>query len=363
MAEVTVTGAPASAPAGDEGGVDVPVNIEAIAAKHAAAIYKSAPAAPEAPAAVPAPAAAPAAPAPETPAAPAAQPTALAQAAAQAAATAVTPPAPTADEPTLRARQLAALSRMEEEARATKAAYEARLKELEQIPREPQAPSNLDDFRDMFLADPDAALAALGIDDRNTVAVQLMHKQLGADLPPELQNKIAQRRTEAELAAIKRKLEKREQDGQSAHQTAAYHARVEATDRELQSFTKSVPADMRFLAAEARENPDAVYQGLCTVAASHIKAGKFPSAREVAKALEDQLAADFARLSRAVGQAPTTPASQPAPTPPQPSTMGTLSDADTRGRLAGDEPSAEQVADPDYWIKRGEAKLRQLGYR
>lgn len=359
MSDNVVTG-----PAGvvEEAGQDVPVDVNAILAKYQGQLTS-----PAADAQIPAPDAVPSGGTPSSATSAVAQ--AASQVAAAPAAAETPPPAaePKAEEPTLRAKQLAAVARLEMEARQVKEQYEAKLRELESKPKEPEAPKlgSLDELRELFEIDPEAALAALKIQDKSGIATRLMYGVLGEDAPPELKKDMADRRRDAEVAAIKRKLEQREREGQDVHQKAVFAARVEATDRELQSFVQAIPADMRFLAAEARDNPAELYQGLCTVAATHIQAGKFPSAREVAQALENQLAADYARLSRAVtpaGQAASPPASQPAPAQSPPRAMETLSDADTRGRPGlGDQPTKEQLADPDYWTERAMAKLRALG--
>ena len=343
------------AEAADEGGVDVPVDTAAIIAKYAPSLTAD-PAAPP-----------PAAPAPETPA-----PTPVAQAAAQVAAAPVltppavdtppaTPPAPAPEEPTLRARQLANLARLEAEARQAKEQYEAKLKQLETGPAKPALPASMEELREQFEIDPDAALAALGFDDRSPIATRLMYKALGADAPPELQKEMEQRRINAELAVLKRKIEKRDKDAGDVHQQAVFAARIEATDRELSSFAHAVPTEMCFLAAQSRESPKEVYDALVQVATAHIKAGKFPSSRECAQAIEDQLAADYARLSKATQAAPP-PAPTPAPTQSPTRPMETLNDADTRARPGtGDQPTAEQLNDPEYWTNRALQKLKAMG--
>jgi hypothetical protein len=355
MSESVVTG-----PAGivEEAGQDVPVDVNAILAKYQAQLVQ--PDASVMPSAETVPSGGTQS--------SAAEPSTVAQAAAKVAAPVETPvPEAKPEEPTLRAKQLAALARVEMEARQAKEQYEAKLRELEQKPKEPAAPrvESLEELRELFEIDPDAALASLNITDKSSIAARLMYGALGEDAPAELKQDMANRRRDAELAAIKRKLEKRDIDGKDVQNKAVFAARVEATDRELSSFVQSVPADMRFLAAEARTNPAELYQGLCTIAATHIQAGKFPSAREVAQALETQLEADYARLSRAVTGTTTTatpPATQSAPVKSPPSTLETLSDADTRGRPGlGDQPTREQLEDPEYWVERAKSKLRALG--
>lgn len=345
-----ITGASGAAAVVDEPGQDIPVDVGAIVAK-----YQSQLTAPDPVASEQAPTEGIATPS-VTP--PAAEPPAPAAEAA--------PEQPKAEEPTLRARQLAALARIEAEARQAKEQYEAKLRELEQTPKEPavKPPASLDEFRELLELDPDAALASIGITDKDSVAVRLMYKALGAEAPPEVQADIEKRRTQAELAALRRKVEKQEQTSKEALQQAALAARADATDRELASFAKAVPSDFKFLAAEAAQNAKEVYDGLCTIAASQFNAtGQFPSARDVAQVLEKQLEADYARLSRAINGAPP-PAAQPAPAQSPPSTLETLSDADTRGRPGlGEQPSPEELADPEYWIRRATAKLTQLGYR
>lgn len=350
-----ITGASGAATAVDEGGVDVAVDVNAVIAK-----FQSQLTAQEA---TPSPEAVPDGSTPSS----AALPTPVAQAAAAAAAPAPETPAaetPKAEEPTLRARQLAALARIEEEARAAKAHYEELTRKLEQKPQEPavKPPASLDEFRELLELDPDAAFASIGVSDKNSVAVRLMYAALGEDAPPEVKAEIEKKRMQAELAALKRKVDKQDKGSQDALHQAAYAARVEATDRELSSFAQAVPSEFKFLAAEASQNAAEVYQGLCTIAASQIQAGKFLSAREAAQVLETQLAADYARLSRAVNPAPP-PTSQPAPAQSPPRTMETLSDADTRGRPGlSDQPTAQELTDPEYWVRKAEAKLKALGY-
>lgn len=337
MADVPVAGVAAA----DEGGAgtDVPVDTASIVAKYQASLYQAAPsvfdptpapaaAAPEAPAPAPAPVPAPAV---ETP--------------------------PAAEEPTLRARQLVALQKKEQELRE----WEERLKSTETKPAPRTA--SMDDFLEQFAIDPITALKGIGIDDTAGAATRILAMQLGDDAPPELRQQMALRKMEAELAAIKQRVSKRDEEVKDAPQKAVYAARVEATDRELRSFVSAVPAELKFLTAAAQDNADEVYQGLCTIAASHIRAGKFPSAREAAQALEDALAADYSRLSKAVTPAPA-PASPPAPIASPPRPPETLSDADTQGRPALGSPiTQEQMDDPQFWTNRAMDKLRALGLR
>lgn len=354
MSESVVTG-----PAGivEEAGQDAPVNVDAILAKYQGQLTTPV---------------ATTDPMPAADAVPSGGTPSSASAVAQAA-QALTTPAPAAppaaapvdDEPTLRAKQIAAIAKVEAEARLAKEQYEAKIRELEAKPKEPQGPKvdSLEDLRELFEIDPEAALAALKITDKSGIAARLMYGALGEDAPAELKRDMADRRRDAELAAMKRKLEQRDQKDGDVHHKAVFAARVEATDRELSGFAQAVPPEMRFLAAEARDNPAEVYQALCNVAATHVQAGKFPSAREVAQSIEDRLAADYARLSKAVsGTAASPPASTPAPAQSPPRTMETLNDADTRGRPGlGDQPTQEQLADPEYWVERAKAKMRALG--
>lgn len=342
--ETTPAPVPYTPPA-SEGGADPGVDLNAIIAKFQPQIAEVAKAAPAAIIA-----GGPASPAPEAPAAPAAD--------------AQTPaPVEHLDQPPLRAKQLAALARMEAEARALKDEYEAKLKSLEKPADKPVA-SSIEELRRLALIDPEAAVKALGIDDPSGFASQLFYGSLGEDAPPELKKEIADRRRDAELAALKQQIAKQQEDAREQLTRAQREAQVVATDRELSQFAKTVPPELTFLADQARSEPDAVYEGLCTIAASFIQAGRFPSARECAELFEQQLSADYERLSRAKASrtppAPPAPATAPAPqTPPSPT--GTLTDADTRGRAVVTTPADPES--PDAFLDKARAIAEAAGYR
>lgn len=290
-------------------------------------------------------------------------PSAASPAPAPAAAPAPPPDAPAPEVPALRARQLAALARMEAENRALKEQLESRLAELDQKPKAPTV-SSIDELRQLALTDPSALAQALGVPDVPGFAAQLLYGSLGDDAPPELKKELADRQRDAELAAIKAQLRQREQAEADTLKKAQQIARADATERELIAFAQAVPQDLPFLGEEARTDSNAVVEGMCHIAASFIRAGKYPSARECAQLLEEQLRSDYERLSRAVKTPPaaTAAASTPAPTQSPASPLGTLNDADTRGR----SPSSGQPADasdPRAFLERAAAVARGAGYR
>jgi hypothetical protein len=271
------------------------------------------------------------------------------------------PKAPEAEPPVLRARQLAALARMEAENRALKEQLEARLAELDQKPKAPVAAS-VEELQQLALTDPAALARALNIEDAPGFAAQLLYGALGDDAPPELKKELADKQRDAKLAALEARLRQRDQEADKTLQKAQQAARADATDRELFAFAKAVPEELPFLAEESRTNSEAVYEGMCHIAASFIGAGKYPSARECAQLFEDQLRSDYERLSRAV-KSPAAPAaaSTSAPSQSPASPLGTLNDADTRGRpLAGQPADAD---DPRAFLERARSVAQSAGYR
>jgi hypothetical protein len=190
---------------------------------------------------------------------------------------------PGEQEPSLTERQLAALSRKEQS-----------LLQREQALREQEARYQ------RLRQDPHAALTELGLSPGD-VAAKLLYKELGEDAPAELQAKFEQQSLRAEVEALKQKIEGKK-DPAPDSEGVAYQARLEALDNELGSVVKDIPADMPFLKALAEDDFTQAYETVCEVAANAIRGGQWPSARDVARRLEDALRSDWERFSKVAGK-------------------------------------------------------------
>jgi len=326
--------------AADGAGQDLPgFDVAAIIAKHSAQLLTSSE---PAPAETPPPAALPAA-QPAAPVADAGGTTLPEQKA----------PEPQKTEPQAEkvAKRLAALARQQAEAEAAKASVAEQVaKATEQAKAE---------LRDAFLRNPIKFIKDAGVpaDKVSRVATLLLGHELGDDAPAETKVQLKQLEQDMELESIKQTLKAKSEAEKEPKADPVIQYRLAETDRALSSFVDAVPAELPFLAAEAKEDPDGTYQALCAIYAPYARAGKWPDVREVARQLDTQLRSDYERLDRAAkaqqsASSTTTTTSVPQETPK------TLSDADLN-RRPNRQP--EGLLEADEYVQRAIAKAQQMG--
>lgn len=244
----------------------------------------------------------------------------------------------------LRAKQLEILTRREKEMRER----EVRLKEQEEKVLQYQKMAAI------ASKDPVAALKSLGITDLHFAAQQLLAEALGDDAPPDLLSKAKESRVERELRELREKLEQRELEAKKAPEEAIFQARVDAADREIQAFVKSPPAELKFLSKAYANDPEDTYNALCQIAAPLIQQGKWPSAIELGRMLDDQLKRNWEALRPeeivAAQSTKTAPESSPKP-------MTTLSEADKNQRP---DKNHEKLMSRDEYRKRALLKLKEF---
>lgn len=259
------------------------------------------------------------------------------------------PPEPAAEEPKaeeqpkeqpLSAKRLAALARKEAELAAARESIDKQVSDAVE-----KAKSEL---RESFLRNPLKFVRDTNVprERLGQVALLLQAEELGEDAPPEVRTQLQLLQMQAELEALKQPKEPKEQGENEP--TPEFRAQVAVTDREIQSVVKDVPSELPFLAEEAAEDPEGTYQALCAIAAPMIKAGQWPSAREIARALNDQLRSDYERLARAAQRSQSASSTQPSPSAKR-DTPTTLSDADVTPRASKGPPVLE---DTEEYIRR-----------
>ncbi len=336
-------------PAAGEAGADVAgFDIAAIIAKHEAGLFDGQAAADAAP----------------PPAAPAAPPAATV---ASTGGTTTPPPKPAdppadppqpSEEVPLKARQLAAYTRLEAGVRAR----EAKVKEDEA--RLTAAMAALDRGK------PEEFFKAIGYDEekQNAFVNQAWRSQLGDDAPPEVVQKAESSATNARLDRLEKMIEQALDPNRPQPQRATSGgfnaARAEALESELHAVVRSAPADLQYFALDAQEDPQGTLEALVntTAAVMHQRgpSGQWPTALEVARMLNDEVARDVARYSKA----PATPPPASNPTPPTqrvPSAPPTaLSDADINRRGDRGDPQG-LVTDAEYHRRAEDAANRYGG--
>ena len=306
----------------DAAGSDLPgFDVNAIIAKHAAALVIDKDVPP---------------PTTETPAAPpAAQPAATV---ADTGVTAETPPAEKAPEPkaedTLAAKRLAALARKEAELEAQKAALAAEKGDVsKQV--EAAVEKARTELADAFLKNPLKFVrdAKVPVDRLDKVATLLLGAQLGDDADPQTKIALKQLELEMELEGIKQKQEKPEPKTEK-EPPVEFQIRREMKDQEIANFTGEIPAsEFPFLSAEAKEDRPGVYRALCSIYMPYLNTGEWPSVQTVARQLETQLRSEYERLDRVVKAQQTASSTQPPPSAAREAPK-TLSDADLSRRPA-----------------------------
>lgn len=326
------TSAPAVDPYSGQDGADDTFDLSSVLAKYEGDQPVQEAGEPAAPSAEPPPAAAAPAPAAQAPAdlVPGRSP--LVQAAAQL--TGQQPPAeqPKAEDPVeLQARTLAILTRKQAEFDQARAQLDQRVADART--------AAIEEVKRLFVQNPRAFVRTVGLkpDQLGQVGTLFLGESLGDDAPDDVKQKLQMYELQSQLDAIKQDKEtQREQEGSKLPPHVI--ARAQAVEAEIEAFVEDVPAELRFLAHEAKDNPREALEALCQIAIplankAYREGGRWPTAREVARQLNDQLARDYERLSRAAGQAPAVPPARTTQAP-TPSTQAppTLSDADLTAR-------------------------------
>lgn len=217
--------------------------------------------------------------------------------------------------------------------------------------------SSLEALRARLREQPAAVLRELGMSDLGALAGQLWAEELGDAAPPEFRQKVNERVQASKQKEVEQRIAELEKKAQQAASEAAFQAKVQYLDREINEFRREVPQDLKFLKRLATASPDEAYQQMTYVAAHAVNNGQWPSAREIARALDDQLRAEWERLRPDDLPAPTQP---PATPEGQRKLTPTISSADTAE--TPDRTSAEGKLMPDdYYIQRGARIAQQLG--
>lgn len=281
--------------------------------------------------------------APPPPAAAAPPPAAPSQAPAAAA-----PPPPQApeqsEETQLRSRELVILARKQAELDQARA----------QLPKQVEAAKAqaIEELRAQFTRNPRQFARTVGLkpDQLSTIGTLYLGEALGDEAPDDVKQKLQMYELQSELEAIK---QDRTAQREEAKEAVPAHviARANATEAEIEAFVADVPAELPFLALEAKENPREAMEALCQIAIplaneAYLRGGRWPTAREVARLLNDELARNYERLSRAAGK-PATPASTQAPAPS--AQAPTLSDADLTARP---DRQPEGLLSDDEYVNR-----------
>lgn len=328
-------------PAESEPGQDLAgFDIAAIIAKHEGALYGGAPVAD-----APPPASAPAA-AATPPPPPAASPPAE------------TPPAPAAEEPPpLKARQLAWLSKQEQQVRAQAAEVKTMKERMEPA------------LAALERGDPAAFFKAVGYDEdkANMFVNQAWKNQLGEDAPAELTQKVNESAFNARMERLEKLVEKALDPNRPQTPPATTGgfdaARAAALESELHAIVKTAPTDLQYFAIDAQEDPASALQALVDVTAAvmHQRGpnGPWPTALEVARMLNEQVATDVAKYSRAPATQPPASNITPPTTRVTSASPTTLSDADTSRRPTRNSP--DEPADDAEYLRRGEDAAARLG--
>src|SRR5690606_904208 len=263
---------------------------------------------------------------------------------------------PPAEEPTpeqsLSAKRLAALARKEAQLAAKEAELEKRVQEAAARERETLAKK--------FVQNPIKFVRDAGIPRERLghVATLLMGEELGEEASPEVQAQLRQLEYEARLAALEESREKPKEEGEK-ELTPEFRAQVIVTDREIKSIVKDTPSDMPFLAEEAQADPEGTLEALYMIAAPLIRSGTWPSARDVARALNDQLRSDYERLARAAQRAKQSASSTQPPPNAKKETPTALSDADVSPRRSTQpEPAYD---DAEAFIQRALRRAQEMG--
>lgn len=257
---------------------------------------------------------------------------------------------PPQEEP-LRARQLAAIARREKELKAKEAELEKKLEErLQQKVQELQSKLTLD---------PAAYLTELGVKSPGGLANQLVAAELGEDAPVETRLKAMEARYQAQLAALQKQIESQREEAMSASQRASLEARANAAEKEIESFVKSPPEDLRFVHTLASDDAEEAQMLIARTMADVVnKRGVWPSVQEVAKAINEQMERDWLRFQpKSVTAEQTTQATTEGKTRQSPKT---LSNADTATRPA---PEPEGLLSAEEYQRRGIAVLQKHGFQ
>lgn len=254
-------------------------------------------------------------------------------------------PAQPPSAPQLTDQQLQALSKKEE-------ALLAAQQELKQAKEQLQA---LQQFQMQLKRDPVAALKAQDGIDPGLIGVQLLAEDMGDAAPEEFKTEIRKRAEQARLDKLEADQKSIQEQVAAAAKQAAFQTQVTLLDRDLVGTIHSVPENMPFLKRLAAKNPEDAYRGMAHIAAEAVKQGRWPSAQEIAKALDAGLKADYESL------APETIASNETPPVEQETRQTpTISDAEAAERPRH-PVDPDKVHDADYYQKRALAVVKQMG--
>lgn len=192
----------------------------------------------------------------------------------------------------LKAKQLAAMARKEEELRVEKTRLEGLQKQLD------GSTASIEDFKKLLLKDPAKALELAGTKDFASIASQLWFKELGDDAPAEFKKQLHDKSTAARIEALEKRLQAKEEEQTKATDKIYQDIWVHSLDRDLKTLVQNIPEDLRYLNAIAEDDPEEAYEALATATANLIQAGQTPTAREAAEAYNKQLEAELNRFSK-----------------------------------------------------------------
>ncbi len=269
------------------------------------------------------------------------------------------PPAPEApkveekppEDLSLRARQLATLARREAEMKSKEESFEKQL--------EAKAAAVREELKAMFRNDPVAFAKELGVEELDKIANQYVAAKLGDDAPIELRMRAMEAKWQQENAALRKQIDDQKEAAKSAASQAAHATKVEAVEKEILSLVGQVPTDLPNLGVSASDDPEGTAHLIAETMAHVInETGRWPSVREVAAAVEEELAATVAKFTGTTKTAKQAPIATQRVTERE--TPSTLSNADAATRP---DRQPEGLLDTDEYIKRAVEAARQRGYR
>tara|TARA_R110002020_G_scaffold207256_3_gene412672 strand:+ start:12137 stop:13054 length:918 start_codon:yes stop_codon:yes gene_type:complete len=149
-----------------------------------------------------------------------------------------------------------------------------------------------------LISDPQGFIAKHDIENAGDLAMHFYAADLGDDAPDDLKAQIGM----SDLERYKQDQAKQFEDLRAEIAQREEHARNKAVIDQYDGFLSEVPADLPYLAVEAQHDQRETLKAMAQVAdVMHQQNGVYPSAGEVAKLIDREIAQQAARY-KAIGQ-------------------------------------------------------------
>lgn len=193
-----------------------------------------------------------------------------------------------AQQETILSAKLAEKARREREERAAREDFEKTKAQAVEAAKEALLDELLNDPQG-FLSKYEKARERAG-----DLALNFYAADLGEDAPDELRQQVGMSERDRDLAAMREEI----QTLRLEMQQREIHARNQATIDQYSGFLSDVPADLPYLAVEAQHDQHEALKTMAQVA-DHMfeQSGSYPSASEVAKAIDRELSRQAARYA------------------------------------------------------------------